>query len=238
MMETLAVESLVFEVRRSPRRTTLELTVDRAGELVIHAPETSAPKDLARWTRSKLLWVHGKLANKAEIAPRVRQPEFVSGESFSYLGRSYRLKVVHGAKESLRFDGRNFLLSGSARSQAADHFRCWYVHTGREWLCERVRLLSRKLGVKAKRVEVRDLGYRWGSCGKNDVVYFNWKLLQLPVRVTDYVIAHELAHLLEPRHGPELWRILDRSLPDWRMRCEELKIKARDIYWCHNRMVQ
>jgi predicted metal-dependent hydrolase len=111
MMETFEVESLVFEVRRSPRRTTLELTVDRAGELVIHAPETSDAKDLARWTRSKLLWVHGKLANKAEVAPRVRQPEFVSGESFSYLGRSYRLKVAHEAKESLRIDGRNFLLS-------------------------------------------------------------------------------------------------------------------------------
>jgi predicted metal-dependent hydrolase len=162
----------------------------------------------------------------------------VSGESFSYLGRSYRLKVVHVAKDSLRFDGRNFLLSGSARSQAADHFRRWYVHTGREWLRERVCLLSRKLGVKAERVEVRDLGYRWGSCGKNGVVYFNWKLVQLPARVTDYVIVHELAHLLEPHHAPELWRILDRSLPDWRIRCEELKIKARDIYWCHDRMVQ
>ena len=55
-------------------------------------------------------------------------------------------------------------------------------------------------------------------------------------RVTDYVIAHELAHLLEPHHGPELWRILDRSLPDWRDRCEDLKVKARDIYWCNGRM--
>jgi predicted metal-dependent hydrolase len=58
------------------------------------------------------------------------------------------------------------------------------------------------------------------------------------VLVTYSTIAHELAHLLEPRHGPDLWRILDRSLPDWRVRCEELKIKARDIYWCHARMVQ
>ncbi len=79
MMETLEVDSLVFEVRRSTRRTTLELTVDRVGELVIHAPETSDARDLARWTRSKLLWVHGKLANKAEGTPRVRRPEFVSG---------------------------------------------------------------------------------------------------------------------------------------------------------------
>ena len=115
MRETLAVDRLVFEVRRSTRRTTFGLTVDRSGELVIHAPESSDPRELTRWTRSKLLWVHRKLLNKAEVAPRVREPEFVSGESFSYLGRSYQLKIVRGAKQSLRFDGRNFLLSGSAR---------------------------------------------------------------------------------------------------------------------------
>ena len=86
------------------------------------------------------------------------------------------------------------------------------------------------------RVDVRDLGYRWGSCGKKGVVYFNWKLLQLPVRIIDYVIAHELAHLLEPHHGIALWGILDRSPPDWRDRSEELKVKAREIYWCNVRM--
>ena len=235
-METLELSNLVFEVRRSPRRSTLGLTVDRGGELVIHAPESSNRDELARWTRSKLLWVHRKLLDKSDILPRVREPEFVSGESFSYLGRSYRLKLVRGAVESLRFDGKNFLLRATARSQARDHFRRWYVQTGRVWLRERVNLLSRKLGVIAIRVHVRDLDYRWGSCGKNSVVYFNWKLLQLPARITDYVIAHELAHLLEPQHGPDLWRILDRSLPDWRDRSEELKIKARDIYWCNDRM--
>jgi predicted metal-dependent hydrolase len=235
-METLELSNLVFEVRRSPRRVTLGLTVDRGGELVIHAPESSNRDELACWTRSKLLWVHRKLLDKSDILQRVREPDFVSGESFSYLGRSHRLKVVRGAVESLRFDGKNFLLSATARSKGTDHFRRWYVQTGRVWLRERVNLLSRKLGVIATRVDVRDLGYRWGSCGKNSVIYFNWKLLQLPARVTDYVIAHELAHLLEPYHGPELWRILDRSLAEWRDRSEELKVKARDIYWCNDRM--
>jgi len=235
-METLELSNLVFEVRRSPRRATLGLTVDRGGELVIHAPESSDRDELARWTRSKLIWVHRKLLDKTEVLPQVREPEFVSGESFSYLGKNYRLKVLRAAKEPFSFDGKNFVLGESALSNAADHFRLWYVHAGSRWLRERVNLLSRRLGVKAKRVHVRDLGYRWGSCGKNGAIYFNWKILQLSARVTDYVIAHELAHLLEPHHGPELWRILDRSLPDWRVRCEELKAKARDIYWCHDRM--
>jgi predicted metal-dependent hydrolase len=235
-METLELSNLVFEVRRSPRRATLGLTVDRGGELVIHAPESSDRDELARWTRSKLLWIHRKLLSKADALPKARGPEFVSGESFSYLGKTFRLKIVRGTKEAIQFDGKNFLLSESARANAAGHFRQWYVHTGTDWLRHRVSLMGRKLGVEARRVYIRDLGYRWGSCGKNEVVYFNWKLLQLPLRVVDYVIAHELAHLLAPHHGPELWRILDRSLPDWRVRSEELKAKARDIYWCHERM--
>ena len=149
---------------------------------------------------------------------------------------------VTGLKLFMKQIGRSALMvrisccvQGLGR-KAPYHFRRWYVQTGRVWLRDRVNLLSRKLGVAAARVDVRDLGYRWGSCGKNGVIYFNWKLLQLPARIIDYVIAHELAHLLEPHHGAEFWRILDRSLPDWRDRSEELKVKARDIYWCNDRM--
>src|SRR3546814_19130790 len=78
------------------RRTTFGLTVDRSGELVIHAPESSNLRELTRWTRSKLLWVHRKLLNKAEVAPRVREPEFVRGED--------RKRVVSGKSVSVRVD--------------------------------------------------------------------------------------------------------------------------------------
>ena len=92
------------------------------------------------------------------------------------------------------------------------------------------------MGRHRQRVEVRDLGYRWGSCGKNRVTYFNWRWLQLPVRLADYVLAHELAHLLEPHHGPAFSRILDRSLPDSRQRQKELQVRAAAIYWCGAQM--
>ena len=72
--------------------------------------------------------------------------------------------------------------------------------------------------------------YRRGSYGKGSSVFFNWKVLQLPTAVIDYVVAHELVHLVEHNHGPELWRILDRSLPDWRARRDEFEAKAREIY--------
>jgi predicted metal-dependent hydrolase len=79
---------------------------------------------------------------------------------------------------------------------------------------------------------VRDLGYRWGSCGRNGTLYFNWRVLQLPVSVIDYVVVHELCHLVEPNHGLAFWSALERALPDWRDRKDDLHRRARDIYWC------
>jgi predicted metal-dependent hydrolase len=238
MKEKLDVGGLTFEVRRSARRKTLGVTVDRAGELIIHAPEGTENTELLRWTRSKLLWVHRKLAIKEELAAQVREPEYVTGESFFFLGRSYRLQVVGEQAEALSFDGRAFSLRRDVRMRAPALFRSWYLDAGKKWISARVALLAPRIGVVAPRVEVRDLGFHWGSCGKNNVTYFNWKLLQLPVRLADYVLAHELAHLIEPHHGREFWAVLERSLPDWRQRQEDLRRKAAQIYWCSTDMGQ
>jgi predicted metal-dependent hydrolase len=153
----------------------------------------------------------------------VRAPEFVSGESFSYLGRNYRLKIVRQPVEPLRFDGHHFWLAEDARDKAEAYFRRWYIHTGRGWLNERTPVLARKTGTEASRIEVRELGFRWGSCGKNGVLLFNWRLLQLPVRFIDYIIVHELVHLQEPHHSPEFWEAIDRALPAWRHLKEALR---------------
>lgn len=238
MSETLQIGALTFEVRRSERRRTLGLTVDRGGDLVIHSPAGKTVHELEQWARSKLLWVHRKLALKEVLAPRRRSPEFVSGESFSYLGRSYRLAIAAQQEEPLRFDGRRFYLRRDARVGASEHFRRWYISAGKDWLARRVQWLARTTGRSPTRIEVRDLGFRWGSCGRNGGALFNWRLLQLPVRLVDYVIVHKLIHLLEPHHGPTFWRALDRSLPDWKERREELTIKAQEVYWCRPGMMQ
>ncbi len=227
MSETLQVDGLRFEVRRSNRRKTLSLTVDRGGELVAHVPAETSAEELARWVGKKLLWVHRKLALKEESVPRLRAPEYVTGEAFCYLGRRYRLKLVERQEHPLEFNGTHFTLRRDAVPQAEALFRDWYVTTGADWLRRRVETHSARAGAKPRRVEVRDLGFRWGSCGRNGVVYFHWKLLQLPVRLLDYVILHELVHLLQPHHGPEFWSTLERAMPDWRRRKDALNKEAR-----------
>lgn len=226
MSGTLRIADLAFEVRRSPRRKTLGLTVDRDGDLVVHAPTDADESELLRWTRRKLLWVHRKLAIKGLVSKAASGPEFVSGETFFYLGRSHRLQVTEQQHEPLRCEGRMFYLRTDAKPRATDHFRWWYIETGSAWVEGRVKLLSRKAGAIAASVNVRDLGHRWGSCGRKGAVYFNWRLLQLPVRLVDYVVAHELVHLHEGHHGPEFWRALERALPGAMERREQLRVEG------------
>jgi predicted metal-dependent hydrolase len=69
------------------------------------------------------------------------------------------------------------------------------------------------MGVRPSAIEVRDLGYRWGSLSKADLVNFHWATIQLPPRLVDYVIAHELAHIHQPHHTPDFWLCVERALP-------------------------
>src|SRR5258708_1906190 len=122
MTETLQLGGLLFEVRRSDRRKTLGLTVDRAGELVTHVPSATSAEELSHWVNKKLLWVYRKLALKEEAAPRVQAPQYVSGEAFCYLGRPFSLKVLPKLEVALQFDGTRFILRRDARPAEA-HFR-------------------------------------------------------------------------------------------------------------------
>jgi len=232
MSEALHLGGLAFEVRRSARRRTIALTVDRGGELVLHAPNHAPADDLERWTRGKLVWVHRKLALKEQSAPKGKAPEFVSGEGFSYLGRSYRLAVVDRQEIPLKFDGWRFVLRRDARADGTEFFQRWYIEAGSPDVARRTALFTTRVAATPARTEVRDLGFRWGSCGKNGVLYFNWRLLQLPLRLVDYVVCHELVHLREPHHGKAFAALLDRVQPDWQVRKDELAKKALAIHWC------
>jgi predicted metal-dependent hydrolase len=216
--EQLTRSGLTFEVRRSERRKTVGITVDRDGSLLLHAPSTTGDDDLRDAVRDKEVWVYGKLAEKEELLRAWRPKEYVSGESFSYLGRRHRLRLVDDrAAPALRLNQGRFELRRDAQDEAAAHFARWYIGRGRDWLAARTSRFLNRFDINPGRVDVRDLGYRWGSCGRRSL-NFHWRVMTLPPRIVDYVIVHELAHVLEPRHGSEFWRLVGRVMPDFEAR--------------------
>ena len=221
-MEALIVDDLTFEVRRSPRRRTLEITLDRGGELVIAAPPDAGRELLESFVREKRFWLYTKMAEKQSRLQPLAAKEFVSGEGFPYLGRSYRLLLVDEQEVPLKLEAGRFKLLRSIASAGRQHFVRWYAAHARVWLHRRVKGWAQRMGVAPSGVEVRDLGFRWGSCGKSGTVNFHWATILLPVSLVDYVIVHELAHLDEPNHTPEFWLRVSRALPAYEQRKSRL----------------
>jgi predicted metal-dependent hydrolase len=213
MSETLVVDDLSFEVRRSARRRTLEITLDRGGELRISAPPSVGDERLVAFVREKRFWLYTKMAEREARQRALGTKEFVSGEGFPYLGRSYRLLLVDEQDAPLKLEAGRFKLRRSLAAEGREQFVRWYTEHARHWLQRRVKGWAARMGV-----EVRSLGFRWGSCGQAGNVNFHWATILLPVSILDYVIVHELSHLIEPNHTPEFWLRVGRTLPEYEQR--------------------
>ena len=214
----LVVDDLTFAVRQSARRKTVEITVDRGGELIIATPPGVAEGVLADFVREKRFWLYTKLAEKETRLRPLRGKELVSGEGFPYLGRSHRLLLVDEQDLPLKLEAGRFKLHRGEALRGREHFVRWYTERAVPWLRKRVLAWSSRMGVQPRGVEVRDLGFRWGSCGQAGGVNFHWATILLPASVVDYVVVHELAHLVEANHTPEFWRRVARALPEYEQR--------------------
>lgn len=230
-MSQLVINDLRFELRHSARRRTLEITVDRGGELILSAPPDVAEERLRDFVRRKRMWVYRQLARKEVLTRPMLRKAFVDGEGFLYLGRSYRLWLVPDAQADAAVAlklGRLVMPRGAAADGRA-HLQRWYAARALPWLRRRVRDYAARMEVDPAGVRVQDLGYRWGSCGKGGWLYFHWKTILLPARIAEYVVVHEMAHLHEPHHTPGFWRRVERAMPDYELRKAWLAEHGMDV---------
>jgi predicted metal-dependent hydrolase len=221
-MNTLSVNDLRFELRRSERRRVLEITVDRGGELVLSAPLEVPDAALRAFVQRKRMWVYKQLARKDALAHETPRKVFTEGEGFAYLGRSYRLRLVAQSDAALKLQGGRFVMPKALARDGREHLIRWYCERARAWLTSKVEVYAARMEVLPAGVRVQDLGYRWGSCGKGDWLYFHWKTILLNAHIAEYVVVHEMAHLHDPHHTPEFWRRVERAMPDYERRREWL----------------
>jgi predicted metal-dependent hydrolase len=217
-MSTITIDDLRFELRGSDQRRSLQVTVDRDGDLILFAPPGCDDATLEGFVREKRFWIYRKLAEKQLLRTPISDRRYVSGEGFPYLGRDYRLLLVDDQSVPVKLEEGRFKMVRSIAPEGRQHILDWYVHHATPWLTDRVNRFADRVRVRPSDVAVRDLGYRWGSCGKGDKLYFHWRVILLPPRIVEYVVVHELVHLREAHHTPEFWLHLERALPDFDLR--------------------
>lgn len=190
------------------KRKTVAITVERDRSIVVRAPLGADPAKIHAAVEARKLWIYEKRRHpqKYPAPPDPPGKELVNGESVLYLGRHYRIELVESGGE-VQFT-QKFLVPRRLAGQRGAVLRAWYQARAAAKILPRVAHFARTLGVTYNAAKLSNSQYRWGSCTPKNNLTFNWRLIKAPMFVIDYVIVHELAHLLEPNHTPKFWNII------------------------------
>lgn len=206
-------------------RKTMSIYVDRDTSVSVLAPKTAEIDEIEKALDKKLRWIYKNQAEFKVLNPFEIKKEYISGENFSYLGRNYMLKLVKEQEEPLRFYQNRFYLRQDCTDKAKELFKEFYRAKGLKKVTERINLYKGKLGVKPNNIRVLELQNRWASCSDKSL-NFHWKCLMAPVKIIDYIVVHELAHLKHPNHTESFWNLVDKVMPDFNERKEWLKLNG------------
>lgn len=228
-----------FLIRRSDRRATVALTIEHNGALVVTAPLATTIDKLNDVVRHKARWVVERLRSAREQPAPPSEREFVTGETVLYLGRQFRLKVIEAAEEA---DPRIWagwyevpVPRGPEGAQRRLEVRRRLAGSLKQhadlYLPHRLAEVCRTARVDAPSIIVREQRKRWGSCDAGGTLRINWRIIQAPIALIEYVLAHELVHLIHHEHGPEFWAALGRRMPDYEDRRRRLRVLGPSLEW-------
>jgi len=215
--EFVESNGVIAEVIRTARVKSADIRVED-GAVSVVIPLNLCDARISQLLHDKRQWIQQKIWLHREAMP-VGIKEFVSGESFSYLGRNYRLKVRRGKFMPMKLQqGRLEITVPGGKKDAllirAELVR-WYRSHAEIKLKEKVDRYAPMIQVKPEGIGIKTFKSRWGSCSVRGKVDFNWKIIMAPNRVVDYVVVHELCHLKQHDHSPKFWKQVERFVPDY-----------------------
>lgn len=214
-------------------RTTLGINVYPDGRVEVRAPVKADVEDVRSRVQHRARWITRQQRRFAAFVRPVPEKEYVAGETHRYLGGQYRLKILPAeGEEDVKLIGRFFEVHTARpdRPDRPEHTRQlldrWYAEAARRHLRRRfdegVSQMHR-YGVEDPHLVVRVMTRRWGSCTPSRRIMLNRWLVLAPTYCIDYVVVHELCHLVHPHHGRAFYQLLERVMPDWRRRKERLE---------------
>ena len=213
---TLQGREIPYTIRHSTRARHLGLRASAEAGLVLTVPRGTAEEAIqnflarhARWILRQLDWLHRKAASCPRYWPY--------GPTFPFAGEAHQVLIQQGPVAAVcRTDSRELRLT--LRHPSIEGARRlltrWLKAQATQVLRERTREVGARMGLAARRIYVRNLKRRWGSCWPGGSLSFSYRLVMAPPRILDYVVVHELAHLREPNHSPRFWALVAQHDPD------------------------
>jgi predicted metal-dependent hydrolase len=219
-----------YRLQRAERKTA-SIYVERNGEVLVIAPSELSKVQIEKVLEDKRRWIYRSLAEWQDLNSTRVKRQFVNGEGFLYLGRSYRLKLVPQQSDPLVLKDGYFCLQSSLRKTplAKEAFREFYREKCLGKISERVEFYQKSIDVEPKSIRVIDLQNRWASCTPAGRLNFHWKCVMAPMKIIDYIVVHELSHLIHADHSNRFWNEVDKLLPDFLERKEWLRVHGASL---------
>lgn len=221
-------ETIRCRVRFGPR-DRLRISVHPDQSVIVDAPTGKSLEEVLDRVRSRGGWILKQRQFFEQFMPLQPAKSYVSGETFYYLGRQYRLKVIEGKPPAAKLVGKFLMIHASTKAdnqKVRALVQQWYRTHARDMFERRLEFchgVARRYGIERPQITLRRMSRRWGSSSGNGRILLNTELVKAPVHCIDYVIMHELCHQKHPNHSPSFFRLLSRCLPDWEPRKERLE---------------
>lgn len=217
------MQSDVKIIKKDVKNITLKVRPN--GEAILTAPNSASDEHIKFIMQKRAKWIAQKRAFFASF--KMPQKEYVSGEDFRYLGRSYRLKVVQSKEERVKLQRgylELFVKDKSDLKRRENLIYEWYHEKATLYFFNILQEFNKIVKQDIKSVKIRQMKTRWGSCNPyKSYINLNIELIKKPKACIEYVVFHELAHLLYPDHSKKFYDYLSLYMPDWQKRKENLE---------------
>ena len=226
---------LEYELRRSTRRS-IGFMIDDDG-LRVTAPKRVNIAEIDEAIRTKQHWILSKLKERRERrAARLQKPplEWIDGAQLPYLGADITLRLLVGGRNRSIYNPNTrelwmTLMPGASENLLKERVKQWYQQQAKELFEQRLDLYAARLGVQYHSFGLSSAGTRWGSCTADRKIRLNWKLIHFSLPLIDYVVAHELSHILEMNHSQQFWDTVGLIYPEYEEAKNLLRKRSQEL---------
>jgi predicted metal-dependent hydrolase len=220
-------KKIEFELEYRNRKT-LAIQVKPINKIIVLSPIGLPEHIIKGKVSSKGKWILKKLLDFKDIGYIPSNREFADGEAFMYLGRNYLLQLfLDSTLTRLKVKLSDGILITYAPTKdpvvLKKLLERWYRKEAEKVILKRIEYYKTKFRIEPAKIKIKEQKRRWGSCSSRGSIYFNWRIIMAPPLVIDYVIVHEMSHLIHRNHSLQFWKQVESILPDYKVRKKWLR---------------
>lgn len=195
-------------------RKTLALTINEKGELIVHAPKNMPLYDIVNFIEKKEDWILKKTQSVENILSKNR--DIIEYNEIFFLGKRYKVVETKGVEELFLTEETILIPPCKSITKRQKMLMDWYLQNTEAVLMPRIEKLISFMKQKYNSIKIINSKVKWGMCDSKRNLYFNWKLLMLSPEIIDYIIIHEISHLIELNHSKKFWEIVGAVIPSYK----------------------